>query len=79
MPQHDILLALLVFHCILGKEFAVGHCVFAEFSLALEHPHTLFAVSAPSPLDEVDDVDVGISNNLRGHGQGVSQVGCCYG
>jgi len=65
VPQHNILLAFLIFHCILGEVIAVGYCILAEFILALEYPHTRFAASLPSPLDEVDDINVSISNNLH--------------
>lgn len=64
VPQHNIRLPLFVCHILPGEVFLVQYGVLAECVLALEYFHALLAASPSAPLNQVDDIDMGVSNNL---------------
>jgi len=74
MPQYHVRLTLLVGDSVQREELAISHSVLAKSTLALKHFDTIFASPASAPLDYVDYVDMGVSDDLNSNF--VKSLGC---
>jgi len=64
MPQHNVCLSSLVYHGIQGKVFLGCDSVLTECPHTAEYLHSFFSPSPSAPLDQVNDIDMGVSNDL---------------